>query len=180
MGNIIIGTEAVATGIVTRHELQRRYRPIYRNVHAPTVSPPTLRDRAEGAWLYSRRAGIVTGLAAAGLHGSAWINDDIDVELIYKCPRPPAGLVTRNERIAPDEWRELDGIPVATPTRTAFDLGRFRPDYDALARLDALMRARPFAIDDVMRLTERYKGARGVARLKALLPIVDGGAESPR
>ncbi|WP_275572193.1 hypothetical protein [Mycolicibacterium vanbaalenii] len=180
MGNIIIGTEAVATGVVTRHELQRWYRPIYRNVHAPKVPVPTLRDRAEGAWLYSQRAGIVTGLAAAALHGSAWIDDDIDVELIYKCPRPPTGIIARNERIAPDEWQALSGIPVTTPTRTAYDLGRFRPDHEALGRLDALMRARPYSIDDVTALTLRYKGARGVARLKALLPYIDGGAESPR
>lgn len=180
MGDIIIGTEAVANGVVTSHQLRRWHRPIFRNVHAPADREVTIYDRAEGAWLYSRRQGIVTGLAAAALHGSAWIDDDVDVELIYKCPRPPAGIIARNERIAPDEWRELGGIPVATATRTAFDLGRFRPDYDAMARLDALMRVSPFPIEDVMTLTRRYKGARGVARLKSLLPFVDGGAQSPR
>lgn len=179
MGNIIIGTEAVASGVVTRHELQRWYRPIYRNVHAPKNPAPTLRDRTEGAWLYSKRDGIVTGLAAAALYGSAWINTDIDIELIYNCPRPPTGIVARNERIAPDEWHEFAGLPVASPARTAYDLGRFRTDHDALARLDALMRARPYSVEDVLVLAKRYKGARGVARLKALLPFVDGGAESP-
>ena len=38
MGDIIIGTEAVANGVVTRYELQRFYRPIFTNVHAPTRS----------------------------------------------------------------------------------------------------------------------------------------------
>jgi hypothetical protein len=180
MGNIIIGTEAVANGVVTRHELQRWYRPIFTNVHAPKGAPPTVHDRAVGAWLYSRRNGIVSGLAAAAMHRALWIGDDVDIELIYKCPRPPKGIVARNERIAPDEWRELDGIPVASPARAAFDLGRYRPEYEALARLDALMRAQPFSIEDVLLLTKRYRGARGVAKLKALLPFVDGGAESPR
>ena len=180
MGDIIIGTEAVANGVVTRHELHRWYRPIFRDVHAPKGLAPTLRDRTVGAWLWSGRAGIVTGLAAAALHGAAWIDDDVDVELVHKYPRSPAGIVTRNERIAPDEWRELDGISVASPARTAFDLGRYRPEYDALARMDALMRAQPFSAEDVMLLAKRYRGARGVARLKAVLPFVDGGAESPR
>ena len=31
-----------------------------------------------------------------------------------------------------------------------------------------------------MLLTKRYKGARGVAKLKAILPLVDGGAASPQ
>ncbi|ADU00783.1 hypothetical protein [Mycolicibacterium gilvum] len=180
MGDIIIGTEAVANGTVTRHQLQRWYRPIFTNIHAPRGPAPTLGDRAVGAWLYSKRHGIVTGLAAAALHGSRWIDADVDIELIYKCPRPPSGIVARNDRIDPDEWQSIDGLPVATAARTAFDLGRYRPEHDALARLDALMAVRPYSVEDVLLLTKRYKGARGVARLKALLPFVDGGAQSPR
>lgn len=180
MGHIIIGTEAVANGVVTRHELQRWYRPIFTNIHAPRNPAPTLHDRTVGAWLYSKRDGIVTGLAAAALHGSRWIDSEVDIELIYKCPRPPTGIVARNERIDADEWQLVDGIPVATPARTAFDLGRYRPEHEAMARLDALMASRPFSIEDVLLLAKRYKGARGVAGLKALLPFVDGGAQSPR
>ncbi|AFM16043.1 hypothetical protein Mycch_1235 [Mycolicibacterium chubuense NBB4] len=179
MEDIIIGTEAVANGVVTAHELRRWYRPIYRNVHAPTNRVITLRDRTVGAWLFSRRCGIVTGLAAAALHGSSWVDTDIDIELVYKFPRAPRGIVARAERIEADEWQVLNGLPVATPARTAFDLGRFQR-HDTLGRLDALMRAEPYSTDDVLMLTQRYKGARGVALLKAVLPFVDGGAESPR
>ncbi|MDZ4269387.1 MAG: hypothetical protein U1D00_27535 [Mycobacterium sp.] len=179
MGDILIGTEAVADGSVTRHELQRWYRRIYRDVYAPRGQELTLRDRTVGAWLWSSRQGIVTGLAAAALHGSRWIDDDVAIELIHTYPRSPQGIITRSERVAPDEWEEVDGIPVATPARTAFDLGRFRARRDAAARLDALMRARPYALEDVLLLTKRYRGARGVARLKAVLPLVDGGAMSP-
>jgi len=179
MGDILIGTEAVADGIVTRHELQRWYRPIYRNVHAPRGQELTLGDRTVGAWLWSSRQGIVTGLAAAALHGSRWIDDDVAIELIHTYPRSPQGIITRSERVAPDEWADVDGIPVATPARTAFDLGRFRKRHDAVARLDALMQVRPYSLEDVVLLTKRYRGARGVARLKAVLPLVDGGAMSP-
>lgn len=180
MGEIIIGTEAVASGIVTRHELQRWYRPIYRNVYAPRDLRLTLRDRTIAAWLWSSRAGVVTGLAAAAIHGSRWINDDIGIELIHSYTRAPLGIIARNERIASDEWEQVSGIPVANPARTAFDLGRFGRGSHAVVRLDALMHERPFSIEDVMLLAKRYRGARGVARLKAALPRVDGGAMSPR
>ncbi|MDY6999641.1 MAG: hypothetical protein SW019_23865 [Actinomycetota bacterium] len=172
-----MGTEAIANAVVTRAELQRWYRPIFRNVHATRDQPLTLGDRTRGAWLWSAREGIVTGLAAAAIHGSQWIEDDIDIELIHHYPRPPSGIITRHERIADDEWAEFDGIPVTTPARTAFDLGRHQPG--ALSRLDALMRARPYSIEDVLILTKRYKGARGVARLKQIVGLVDAGAESP-
>ena len=180
MGEIFIGTEAVANGVVTRHELQRWYRPIYPNVHVPRASEPSLRDRTIGAWLWSKRDGIVTGVAASALHGAEWVDSDVPVELVWNCTRPPAGIVVRNERISDDEWTVVAGLPVTTPARTAFDLGRYLKRGQAVARLDALMRVAPFSVEDVMLLTKRYKGARGVAKLKAVLPLVDGGAASPQ
>ncbi|MEW5811345.1 MAG: hypothetical protein AB1925_18045 [Actinomycetota bacterium] len=179
MGTVIIGTEAVANGLITSHQLRSRYRPLFPNVHAPSGIEPTLRDRTEGAWLWSRRAGVLTGMAASALHGASWVDAAVDIELVFNCTRPPHGIIARNERITADEWQRIGDLAVATPARTAFDLGRFR-SHDALARLDALMRARPFSTADVMMLAERYRGARGFARLKAVLPLVDGGAESPR
>lgn len=180
MGEIFLGTEAVATGVVTRHELGRWYRPVYPNVYAPKGQAVTLRDKALGAWLWSGRSGIVSGLAAARLHGARWIDDEADVELVYENARPPRGIIARNERIAPDEWDLTGGLPVANPARAALDLARFRGRrIDAVVRLDALMRAKAFSTEDVMVLAKRYRGSRGMARLKAALPLVDGGAQSP-
>ena len=71
-------------------------------------------------------------------------------------------------------------LPVTTPARTAFDLGRHLQRGQALARLDALMRATPFSIEDVQVLAKRYRGARGIRQLRELLPLVDGGAASPQ
>ena len=176
---VAISAVTAIIGILTRYELQRWYRPIYRNVHAPRDRELTLHDRTIGAWLRSARTGIVTGLAAAALRGSRWIDSDVDIELVYSYARPPRGIITRNERIAPDEWELVRGIPVTTPARTAFDLGRFLERHHAVAQLDALMNVSPYSSEDILMLTKRYRGARGVARLKAVLPLVDGGAMSP-
>jgi hypothetical protein len=180
MGEVFIGTEAVAAGLVTRHELARWYRPVFPNVHAPKWRALTLDDRARGAWLWSKRRGIITGLAASALHGAEWVDADAPCELIFNSAHPPKGIVARNERIAHDEITNTRGVPVTTPARTAFDLGRYLPRQSALTRMDALMRARPFSVEDVLLLTKRYRGARGVKRVKELLPLVDGGAASPR
>jgi hypothetical protein len=180
MGEIFIGSEAVASGVVTRHELQRWYRPIYPNVHGPRGGDISLRGRTVGGWLWSKRNGIVTGVAASALHGAEWVDDDVAIELLWNCTRPPRGIIVRNERVSDDELTWVSGLPVTTPARTAFDLGRYLKRGQAVARLDALMRAAPFSVEDVMLLTKRYKGARGVAKLKAVLPLVDGGAASPQ
>ena len=47
-------------------------------------------------------------------------------------------------------------------------------------RLDALMNCSPFDIADVEMLAQRHPGVRGLTRLREVLPLVDGGAESPR
>jgi len=180
MGEIFIASEAVAAGVVTRRELRRWYRPMFPNVHRSRGGEPPLRDRTVGAWLWSKRNGIITGVAASALHGAEWVDDDVPVELLWNSTHPPEGIVVRNERIGEDEQMRVAGLPVTTPARTAFDLGRYLRRGQALARLDALMRAAPFSIEDVMLLTKRYKGARGVAKLKAILPLVDGGAASPQ
>ncbi len=177
---VIVGTEAVASGIATRHDLARWYRPFFPNVHAPRGRELTLGDRALGAWLWSKRRAIVTGVAASALHGAEWVEARSPIELIYECTHPPAGIIARNERIADDEITRVDGIPVTTVARTALDLGRYQSRDRAIARMDALMRAAPFPCDEVALLAKRYRGARGVKRLKDALPLVDGEAASPR
>jgi hypothetical protein len=180
VGEIFVGTEAVADGTVTRKELARWYRPFFRNVYAPRDQQLTARDRAAGAWLWSKRRAVVTGIAASAIHGAEWVDAHIPIELIYECTHPPAGIVARNERIADDEITLVDGVRVATVARTAFDLGRYQTRDRAVARMDALMRAAPFSTEEVLLLAKRYRGARGVKRLKDALPLVDGGAASPR
>lgn len=180
MGEVFRGSEAIARGELTEWALRRWYRPIFRDVYVPKQKPVTLRDRTRGAWLWSKRNGVITGVAASGLHGAQWIDADVPIELRLDCSRPPAGIVARDETLLDDEVTYVGKLPVTTPARTAFDLGRFLPRGQALARLDALMRATPFSIEDVLLIAKRRHGARGVRQLRSLLSLVDGGAASPK
>jgi Protein of unknown function (DUF559) len=114
------------------------------------------------------------------MHGSDWIDADVPIELIWRNPHPPAGIITRNHLIRGREVTCVARIPVTTPARTAYDLGRLLARNDGLARLDALMRANPFSIEDVRVLTTAHRGARGLRQLRAALSLVDGGAASPK
>lgn len=175
-----LGSEAVAEGTISRHRLGRCPR-IYPDVYLPADRPaPALRDRIGGAWLWSRRRGVIAGVAASALHGARWVDDDVVVEMLLRNGRPPRGVIARNETVADDELTFAGRLPVTTPARTAFDLARHLPRGQALARLDALMRATPFQAERVLVLAQRYPGARGLRQLRELLPLVDGGAASPK
>jgi hypothetical protein len=178
--NVLIGSEAVRRGTLTGYQLRTRYRALFPDIYLPDFVEPSLRDRTVGAWLWSRRRATIAGLAAAALHGSCWVDDHEPVELIWGNTHPPSNMVVRDERIASDEITRVAGLPVTTVARTAFDLGRHLPREQALVRLDALTRATPFANEDVMLLAKRYRGTRGTRRLRDVLPLVDGGAASPK
>jgi hypothetical protein len=175
-----LGSEAVAEGTISRHRLGRCRR-IYPDVYLPADRPaPALRDRIGGAWLWSRRRGVIAGVAASALHGARWVDDDAVVEMLLRNGRPPIGVIARNETVADDELTLVGRLPVTTPARTAFDLARHLPRGQSLARLDALTRATPFEVERVLMLAQRYPGARGLRQLRELLPLVDGGAASPK
>src|SRR5271156_3212913 len=128
MSDVFIGSEAVVQGRVSPYQLRSRFRSIYPDVYFADWSVPSLRRRSEAAWLWSGRRGVLAGLAAAALHGSNWIDDDEPIELIWRNPHPPASMITRNitrnQRIDRDEVTHVAGLPVTTPARTAYDLGR--------------------------------------------------------
>lgn len=180
MGEVFRGSQAIANGQLTEWALRRCYRPIFRDTYVPKRATVTMRDRALGAWLWSKRKAVIAGVAASALHGAKWVEPDIPIELRLSFPRPPRGIIARNETLSNDEVMYVGEIPVTTPARTAFDLGRHLRRGQALARLDALMRAKPFSIEDVQLLAKRYRGARGIRQLRELLPLVDGGAASPQ
>lgn len=180
MARAIIGSDAVTGGVLTRGQLRWNYCRLYPDVYIPLQAQPALAIRAEGAWLWSGRRGVITGRAASSLHGSKWIAQDTPVELLWSNSNPPDGIVTRRERIAPDEITRIQGIFVTTPARTALDLGRHLPRGEAVARLDALAQATGVRACDALELAQRYKGSKGVRRCREALALMDSGAQSPQ
>ncbi|MGE2721489.1 hypothetical protein [Mycolicibacterium celeriflavum] len=180
MGEVLIGSEAVAARRISRGALRWNYRTIYPDVYLPRDVELTMPIKAKAAYLWTRRRGVITGRAAAALHGAMWVNASDPVELIWTNNHRPAGIITRRERISPDEVVMADGIPTATPGRTAFDLGRHLPRTQAVIHLDALVRATGLTAEDVSLMAERYGSARGVRRLREAIEVMDGGAQSPK
>lgn len=140
----------------------------------------TARDRAIAAWLWSGKQAVVAGTSAAALHGAQWVDPHSPAELVCDRTRPPSLIVTRNETLATGEVTMVDGIPVTSAARTAFDLGRRPGSTVAVIRMDALARATGLAAEDVWPLMDKHRGARGMKQLRRVVPLVDAGAESPQ
>lgn len=180
MAKALLGSEAVASGVITRGQLRWNYRPLYPGVYLPRDTSPTMPAKAEAAWLWSKRRAVITGRAAAALHGALWVDDATPVEVIAANNHAPAGIVSHRDRIADDEICVIGGITVATPARTALDLGRKLPRDAAVGHLDALARATGISMEDVLPLTRRYAGTKGVRCCRKAIDVMDGGSQSPR
>jgi very-short-patch-repair endonuclease len=174
------GSEALATGVLNRHQLRTRFQAVLPDVYLERGREPSLQDRIAAAWLWSHGEAVIAGLSAAAVHGARWIAGDAPVELFYANPRPPNGVVTRRALLRSEEVQVVDGWRVTTAARTAFDLGHRGSLTAAVAQLDALARATKLGIDDVLAVAARHPGTRGLRQLEAALDLVDRGAESPQ
>ncbi|SPM29173.1 DUF559 domain-containing protein [Mycobacterium terramassiliense] len=179
-GEPFIGSEALASGALSRHQLRTRYRAVFPNVYVSRDAQLSLERRIFAAWLWSGRRATIVGAAAAALHKSQWIPDDVPIEVNHANARPPRGVLTRRDALLEGETQVMDGRTVTTPERTAFDIGRRGAIRSAVVRLDALARATGFKVDDVLGIAKRHPYSPGLRRLEAALELVDPGAASPR
>jgi len=176
-----IGSEALANGLVKKHQLRSQYCALFPDVYVPEGREQIgLQERARAAWLWSHREGVIAGVTASALHGAKWIDDTLPIELVWANARRPRGLHTYDMSLRINEYRDLAGMGVTTVARTGFDIARRSRFGDAVARLDALGNATGLRADEVRAVARRHRGARGLRQLEVVLDLYDAGAASPR
>jgi len=180
MSDVFIGSEAVLQGSLTPYQLRSRFRWIYPDVYLADYSVPSLRQRSEAAWLWSGGDATLTGLSAAAVLGTKWVDVDEPAELCRPNRHAPAGIAVRSYDLDTRETLVRNGIRITTPERTAFDIGRSLSVDRSIPVLDALAHATNFKVADVVSLAAARPGSRGIRRLRSALKLVDGGAESPQ
>lgn len=178
----IIGSEALASGALTRGALRWNYTAILPDVyiHRDAIH----RDgqigwdaKATAAWLWTCRRGVLAGRTAAALHGVRPVDENAPIEIIGPPRRRRRGFVVRDEHIEPDEV-ELSSLPFTTPARTALDLARHLPRDEAVVHLDKLSVVTDVSEADVAPLEVRYRGARGMGSAGEAISLMDGGSRS--
>lgn len=180
MGEPFIGSEAVASGALTPYQLRTGFVAIHRDIFVPRDFELTAVGRAQAAWLWSQRRGVLAGHSASALHGAKWIDARRPAEIIYENRHAPTDIRPWSDCVEEDELIQLAGMTATSPARTALDIARRYHLGEAVASIDALARATDLKMADVELLAERYKGRRGIRRARRALSLVDAGAESPR
>lgn len=176
-----LGAEALAAKVIPERAMRLLYEPVYPGVYAPGGIELTASQRARAAWLWSRRRAVVAGNSAAALLGTKWVSPSLGAELVHDNRKPPPKISVHSDTLAPHETLAVEGIAVTTPARTAFDIGRRTASpLRAVQRLDALINATDVKLNDIEAVISDHSGARGLVRLRRVLPLVDGGAESPQ
>jgi hypothetical protein len=177
---LVVVSEVLASGLLSRRDLRRRYTKVHRNVHRRKDVELTAITRARAAWLWSGGRAILVGHSAAALLGSKWVPADLPAEVAHTRGGKSNGIVIRQNDFRQDELCVAGGIRCTTAPRTAFDLGRRLTLEEAVIRIDALINATRVSVSAIEAIAARYPGARGIRRLREAIDLVDGGAESPQ
>lgn len=176
-----VGSEARAAGLLNYHQLRYRFNRLFPDVYVPdAVGDCALEDRIRAAWLWSGRRGVIAGSSAAFLHGARWVARDSTIELIHRNPRTPDAVVARRDTLVDGEVARCGEYTVTTAARTGFDLARRNSMTNAVAAVDALLRATAISTDAIADVASRHRRARGLRQLEQVVALADGGAQSPR
>ena len=143
--------------------------------HADRVVSPA--DRVRALRLPLGPAHIVSGLAAAWVHGVAALPTTVDVATLrHRRADVPAGCRALIRRVALDTCLQVDGVRVTSRLRTAVDLLADDP-YDDAARI-----AIRLLVDDVeaVRRAIGVSGRRSVARSLERLAALEAQAALSR
>lgn len=184
-------SEARARGVSERvlHRLARQgvLRRVFRGVYVDAAADDDLLMRARALSLVVPETAVVADECAAWARG---------VDLVARGDHvipPPVSIVQphghgrvrqqgtdgRRRLLLPRDVETLHGIRLTTGLRTGLDLARTRSRFRGIAALDAMLRTRTFTHDEMLREIQRFRGYRGVVRLRALAPLADPRAESP-
>jgi hypothetical protein len=173
-----LASEALGDGALTFRELKLYYRSIFPGVWVDRGADLSMVGWSRGGWLWSRRTAVLAGLSASAALGAKWIDADLPVELIHTNRRPPSGIVVHTDRLLAGECTMAKGMPLTSPARTAFDLGRRLLLDDGVKRVDALMNVTNVKVVDIEAVARCHPRASGLRQLRETLALVDGGAES--
>jgi very-short-patch-repair endonuclease len=175
------GSEAVVMGVLTADQLRGpQFRRLFRDVYLPAGIPVTHQVRCEGAALVLPPAAVLTGRSAATLRGIPLARPTDPVEIVAPLETRitrRTGLDIRRSDLTAAEMEPWSGMGLATPLRTSLDLLFDQPLPDAVADLDAVLRAGFVDLNAVQRMVTA-RSDRGIVVARQAVELADPRAES--
>ncbi len=176
------GSEAIHTGTLTAGQLRGpRVRRLFQDVYVPAGTSDTHELRCQGAALILPPEAVITGRSAATVRGVALArtSDPIEVlvpEVIQVNRR--TGINVRRTETRAEEREPWGEIGLATPLRMGLDLLLDRTLPDAVANLDAVLRAGLVDRAELRRMLSQRRD-RGIVGARQAEELADPRAESP-
>lgn len=176
------GSEAVGVGVLTATQLRSAaVRRVLQDIYVPAGIPDSHELRCEAAAVALHSDAVITGRSAATLRGVRLARAKDPVELVV--PEAVrvfrrAGLDIRRTDLRPGESEPWGAIGLATPLRMGLDLLLDRALPDAVADLDAVLRA---GLVDRLELRRMLAARhdRGIVAARHAEELADPRAESP-
>lgn len=175
------GADAVAAGLLTPAELRGpKVQRLFQGVYALAWVRRTHALYCDGAAMIAPADAVLTGRSAATVRGVqlAWPEDPVELAV------PTAnrivrrrGLDVRRTDLAGTEWTPWHAIGIATPHRMVLDLLLDRELPDAVADLDAVLRAGTVDLTSMQRLVAE-RSDRGIVAARRAVTLSDPRAES--
>jgi hypothetical protein len=183
VGRVFRGSTVVASGQLTRHQLQSSaWRRLFPDVYACSTLPITHELRTFAVTHVLLPGAVASGRSAAGLWDAELAGPDDPVE----CTVPARsrrgdveGVHLTRRALDPAQVTRRRGIPVTDPIRTALDLARIRPEDDAVIALDRFLE-RGIVLPHELRAAATTLAGRGCRQVRAAAELADGLAGSPQ
>jgi very-short-patch-repair endonuclease len=179
--SVFRGSDAVASGVLTRAQLRGpSVRRLCRDVYTVSSRQVTHELRCRASALALPAGAVITGRSAATVRGVplCWPEDDVQIlappemRLGYR-----GGFDVRRTAIEPIDWEPWAGGRLATPMRLALDLLLGRGLPDAVADLDAVLRAGLVERSAVAALVAQ-RSDNGIVAARRAVELADPRAES--
>ncbi|WP_238020105.1 DUF559 domain-containing protein [Dactylosporangium sp. AC04546] len=87
------------------------------------------------------------------------------------------GVVTHEGVVMPAGSTLVGGVPAVSPARAAIDVAKLEGRLDAIATLDAALRAGACDAEELAAEVARHGGLKGVRQARELVALADGRAE---
>ncbi|WP_435149910.1 DUF559 domain-containing protein [Micromonospora aurantiaca (nom. illeg.)] len=125
---------------------------------------------------------VLAGRSAAWLFGVDVLTRDAPVTVVLPTAarlRPHPRLRVVRSPLAARDRTLVGGLPVTTPLRTAFDLGRHGSRVEALVAVDALLHRRLVRLPGLRDFAAARAGWPGLSLLREVLALAEPLSESP-
>ncbi|MFI5838101.1 type IV toxin-antitoxin system AbiEi family antitoxin [Catenuloplanes sp. NPDC051500] len=179
------GSRAVARGLITKRQLdsqawRRLFRDVY--VNAESYAADDNRMWCDAAALLLPAGAAIGGESAACLWGAGVPARGAPVTVTVPLPhrlRAQERLVVRHQRLPAGDVTSFGGLPVTSPARTAFDLGRQPDRQKAIMAMAAILHRKLIKKERLAAYADGRAGWPGTVRFAARLDETEPLTESP-